>query len=1153
MKSTVSILLSAMLLPLSGFAEASSPVGRVQGSTLESGFLSPPDTARPGTWWHWMSGNISKEGITADLEAMKKVGLRSATLFNAGLGIPKGPVEFMSDEWRALFLHAVQEANRLGLKLGIHNCEGWATSGGIWISPEQSMQKLTASQIVVTGPAQQTIQLPQPAITTKPHDAGPAHPFEPFYREIAVFALKSTGGDLPIEMASATITCSAANAEVAQLVDGNNATAAILPKATPAAPQSITLEFPGPISARSLAIQALSRNQAHSGELQVSADGIDYTKVAPFQMVVNEGAVSFPRTSSRFWRIVFKKTGWAAPELRIAEIELSPDSRIQNLGEKAGYVRSPGSRLLSDAHNAGPLVEGLPRDSVIDLTDMLSADGSLTWDVPAGHWTILRIGHTITGARNHPVTTMKEHSLECDKLSRSVATTHYNAFTGQLVKDVGLLAGETLDHVLIDSWEAKAQNWSEGLIEAFKRYRGYDPTPFLPVTQGFVVQSKAISERFLWDFRRTVADLHADIHFATMTELANADGLELWSEVYNGAIFDTFQSANRVDVPMTEFWFNRGQLRRGFAKHAASVAHASGQPIVAAEAFTAQPDSAGWQAHPFALKLSADIAFADGVNRMIIHTWPHQPWPELRPGVTLGQFGIQFTGQNTWFEQARVWTDYLTRCQFILQQGHFQADVAIFSEEEAPNNLGRNDNAAREGMPEEYDYDYLNIEVLADARVKDGRITLPSGMSYRLLVFKKSNTMTPQLARKVRELVKDGALIIGPKPQGSPSLTGYPNCDAEVRAIADEVWGDVDGKKVKQHDFGKGRVLDGMTIAVALKADGLAPDMQWSKGKLSWEHRQIDRADFYFVANSEKKSLATELSLDIEGLIPELWHPDTGKIETCGVWRVENGRTLIPLELDPYGSYFIVFRKPGTPQITDLDGDGATVRITNGMPELIASKNGSFEVTTPVGKQSIEVDALPQPQTVAGPWNVSFPPKLGAPESAVFNQLRSLTDHSDEGIKYFSGTATYRSEVDVPARMIGKDKQVSIDLGQVGVIAELWVNGQSAGTLWKPPYTADVSSFIQAGKNQLEVRVTNQWRNRLIGDAQLPQPLFKKPGKNGSGMIKWPEWLQNGEPKPDDGCITFTTYRHHKKDSELFPAGLIGPVQIHCAEVVPIR
>jgi len=1103
-----------------------------------------------------MDGNISKEGITADMEAMKEVGLRYVTMFNTSYKVPKGNVQFMSAEWRELFHHAVREADRLGLKLGIHNCEGWSVSGGPWISPEESMQKITASRIEIVGGGKRTIRLPQPEITKESKGGGTPLSIEPHYRDIAVFALESPGDKPFIDAPSATISCSEASAKVERLVDGDKHTGVVLPNPRKGDARSITFEFPEPVTARCLEIQAMAHNQGHRGELQISTDGITYTKLTSFQMGSESGESSFSETTSRFWRVLFTGAAWRARDMKIGEIALLPDSRLPNWTEKAGYFRRP--LPLGDSPEvpvAGfKLTEGVyPLDSVVDVTDKLSADGTLKWDVPPGQWTILRLGHTSTGTQNHQKT-VKGPSLECDKFSRAAVTGHYNAYVGKLADDAGALAGQSFDHILIDSWEAEVQNWSEKLIEKFKEYRGYDPTPFLPVTQGYIVESQEISERFLWDFRRTMADLYADIHWGTMKKLANADGLKLYLEAYNAGNFDSYQAMSRGDVPMSEFWFNRGGGKRGFAKHAASVSHTLAKPVTAAESFTADAKGSGWWTTPFALKPYGDAALASGINRFIIHTWPHQPWPGLRPGVTFGPWGINFTGHNSWFEQAQAWTAYLTRCQFILQQGLFQADVAIFAGERAPNNGGNRENAESEGIPAGIDYDYLNAEVLAEATVKNGRITLPSGMNYRLLVFRMSTTMTPEFARKVRELVQGGALVLGPKPKRSPSLAGYPDCDAEVRRIADEVWGDVDGKQVKQHSFGKGRVYNGMSIEAILKADGLAPDMQWSKGTLDWEHRQIEGSDFYFVGNREKESIATELSLNIDGKAPEFWYPDTGKIETCGLWRVEKGRTLIPLELDPYGSLFIVFHKPGTPHVTDLKGDGATVRIADGNAQLVASKSGSFEVTTPSGTKSIKVDALPQPKTISGLWKVSFPPKLGAPESAVFNELISLTEHTDEGIKYFSGTASYTCDFEVPATMIGKDKQVMIDLGRVEVMAELFVNGKSAGILWKPPFKADITSLVKAGKHRLEVRVTNPWRNRLIGDEQKPQQMdWRKQGTKGFVLKEWPEWLLNGQPKPDDGRITFTSWRHYNKDSELHPAGLMGPVQIYSTQMLPIR
>ena len=504
----------------------------------------------------------------------------------------------------------------------------------------------------------------------------------------------------------------------------------------------------------------------------------------------------------------------------------------------------------------------------------------------------------------------------------------------------------------------------EQLIDRFKEYRGYDPTPYLPVVQGYIVYSEEISERFLWDFRRTVADVYADIHWGTMTKLANADGLKLHLEAYNAGNFDAYQAMSRGDVPMSEFWFNRGDRNRGFAKHASSVSHTLAKPVTAAESFTADNKGSGWWTHPFALKPYGDVAFASGVNRFIIHTWPHQPWLGLHPGVTFGPWGINFTGHNSWFEQAQAWTDYLSRCQFILQQGRLQADVAIFTGERAPNNGGNREHAESEGIPAGIDYDYLNAEVLAEATVKNGRIILPSGMHYRLLVLPKSEMMTPELARKVRELVQAGALVLGAKPQRSPSLVGYPACDADLRKIADEVWGQVDGKRVRQHAFGKGRVYHGLSIEAVLKADGLAPDLQWSHRSLDWQHRQIEGDDFYFVASREAASVETELSLKIDGRCPNSGIPTPVKSKPAEFGALKTGGQLFRLSWI-HGSRFIVFRKAGSPIVTELKGDGAKDPHRERQAQLVASKSGSFAVSTSAGTQSIKVGDLPNPQLVS--------------------------------------------------------------------------------------------------------------------------------------------------------------------------------------------
>ncbi|HEY3243061.1 MAG TPA: glycosyl hydrolase, partial [Phycisphaerae bacterium] len=602
-----------------------------------------------------MNGNITKEGITADLEAMKQIGLGGAQIFNVSEDIPDGPVDFMSPEWRELLKHAVSEADRLGLKLCIHNCAGWSSSGGPWITPEHAMQMVVTSEVHVAGPTAFAEVLPQPETRRD------------YYRDIAVLA------------------------------------------------------FPTP------------HDDQH----------------------------------------------------RIAEIKA-----------KAGYEFRYGQQPAPDAF---PPEAVLKRESIVDLTSKLDRAGRLTWDVPGGAWTILRIGYTPTGQQNHPAP-VSGRGLECDKLSRAALDAHWAGMMGKIVEDLGPLAGKALHNCLIDSYEVGHQNWTEHFREEFKTRRGYDPLLLLPTLTGRVVDSGEISERFLWDLRRTIADLFTDNYYDYFTELCHRAGMLASIEPYDGP-FECLQAGRSADIPMGEFWVGGGESNS--CKLAASVAHTYGRKIIGAESFTADPNRGRWQNHPFTLKAVGDLMYCAGINRCIIHRYAHQPWLDKFPGMTMGQWGTHFERTNTWWKQSAAWVRYLTRCQYLLQQGRFAADVCLFAGEAAPNDAPFVPALKAKG----YDYDACNADVLLNRMsVKDQRLVLPDGMRYRVLVLPDTRFMTPKLLTKLRDLVDAGATIIGPKPAHSPSLSDYGAGDALVRKLADEVWGDGNRQDVKQHEFGKGRV-----------------------------------------------------------------------------------------------------------------------------------------------------------------------------------------------------------------------------------------------------------------------------------------------------------------------------------------------------------
>jgi (4-O-methyl)-D-glucuronate---lignin esterase len=1076
------------------------PCADASALDLEQGFQHPPASAKPQTWWHWMNGNITKAGITADLEAMQRIGLGGAQIFNVSESIPPGPVIFMSPQWRAMVKYAAQEAKRLGLVLCIHNCAGWSSSGGPWITPEFAMQQVVTSETHVSGPKHFSGILKQPRTRLD------------FYRDIAVLA------------------------------------------------------FPT------------------------------------------------PRDDSR---------------------------RIQNITVKAVYKYRYG---LQPDLRAFPSDTVVPRDAIVDLTEKLGQDGRLDWAVPRGDWTILRLGYTPTGVENHPAPDAGR-GLECDKLSRAGLDAHWAGMMAHVIHDLGPLAGKTLKYCLIDSYEVGTQNWTRHFRDEFRKRRGYDPLRFLPVLTGRVVDSDEVSERFLWDFRRTIADLFADDYYGYFTELCHRNGLQAEMEPYDGP-FECLQAGHKADVPMGEFWVGGGES--GSCKLAASIAHTYGRRIVGSESFTAAPAHGRWQNYPYSLKAVGDLMYCVGINRFIIHRYAHQPWLDKFPGMTMGQWGTHFERTTTWWNQGRAWVSYLTRCQFMLQQGLFAADVCYFAGEAGPNNAPHVPALKAQG----YDYDACNADVLLHRMaIQDGRLTLPDGMNYRVLVLPETQFMTLGLLTRIRDLVEQGAVVVGPKPTRSPSLADYPGGDAAVRKLADQVWGNCDGQTVKEHAFGRGRVIWGKDVAEVLTELGIRPDCEFAatatKPKMAWIHRVVDGTDVYFVSNQKPVSQDVQCTFRVSGKRPEFWHPDTGRIEPAAVWSEKNGRTTVPFHFDPAGSVFVVFRKSadhrnhltaveypviknaaapnkieirhafyeavdgagradvtakvaalvdagetsisasneifGDPTVNHVkrlrveytlngkpitmtadeghvltltENDGTAVwpagQLTmspDGRLELLALQFGVTRLETAEGRtQKVEVKSVPGPVKVTGPWTLRFPAHWGAPAQVTLDKLISWTDHSDAGVRYFSGTAEYEKKVEIPAALLQANERLILDLGRVKYLAEVTLNGEDLGVWWKPPFAADITRLAKPGRNVLKVRVTNLWINRLIGDEQYPDDCQW----NGKSLKRWPQWLVEGKPRPVWQRLTFTTWKHWTKDSPLVESGLLGPVLLRSGVVVPI-
>lgn len=1144
---------------------------------LEKNFLTPPDSAKPWVYWFFMNGNITREGITADLEAMQRVGLGGGVWLNLDFRIPTGLVQnvpYFSDEWRGLLGHAVSESDRLGLQMSTFSSDGWSGTGGPWITPDNAMQRLTWSETCVQGAGRRQVELARPATNIG------------FYRDVAVIAFPTPEGEGDKEQRP-RLTTNVPGFNAALLADGDAAKRVNITRPK-GGEISVQWEFSEPFAARSVTLEGLalsSQTAPRSAQLLASDNGSDYRPVCRigFAWRGRFGSVTaaFRGTRARFFRLLFGKADFPDDHLQVSEVSLRGAGRINAWEGKAGFVSisghggGPGGPAFYEERMAAglaPVSRGsvagsdeapaIPSDGVIDLSQSMDASGRLEWDMPEGRWTILRVGYTPTGAGARPATEAGK-GLECDKLSPRGVEAAFQAVMVKLLKQMGPLAGKTFTEAFIDSWEMGDQNWTAAFREEFKQRRGYDMTTWLPVMAGGrIVGSRDQSERFLWDLRRTIADLMAENFWGRMNQLCHEHGIRLQAEPggLQQYMYDPIVYQKQVDVPMGEYWTGGPRVD---CRTAASAGHLYGKPVIGVEIFTS--GQGNWRDDPYSLKALGDHAFCLGMNQYLIHRYTHQPWQNLSPGMTFAKYGINFERTNTWWEQSADWIAYITRCQYLLRQGSFVADVVSLIGEGAPSYLGWSDQLSVP-VPSGYDYDGCDAEaVIRLLSVENGRLVTPSGMSYRMLLLPDRDVMTPALARRVCDLVRDGATVVGPRPARSPSLSGYPKCDEEVRELAKEVWGDCDGQRVKEHAFGKGRVVWGKSFGDMASGLGLTPDFEYLvDGKpvtLRYIHRRTVDADIYFVSNPEDRPVEARCAFRVTGKAPELWRADTGDRIMAAVFEETPQQTFLPIRFDPHGSTFVVFRRePVGAAVTAVRRDGQSVfastenttpeqrmieleRTADGHLMATIAENGRYVLEMVDGKSvELSVATIPAPMSIGGAWELRFPEGRGAPDRITLDSLGSWTGDSRPGVKYFSGTAIYTKGIDIPAALLGEGKRLALDLGAVKNLAEVSLNGRRLGVLWKPPFSVDISAVAKPGVNRLEVHVTNLWANRLIGDEQAPAESSWK----GEGAIaEWPTWVAGDGPRPTNaGRYAFTTWKHYAKDSALLESGLLGPVRL---------
>lgn len=1049
-------------------------------------FAAPPRSFFPETWFHFIGGNVATQGITADLEAIAAAGIAGVQLFHGQFGGPWPGVEpqirCLSESWDGAVRHVAEECRRLGLRFTMQNCPGWATAGGPWITPDKAMRHLVWSRTDVSGGTKLEMNLPRPQ---------PSREAWRDYQDVAVLAFPTPEGDTEQRLIPASIRSNREELPWDKcLRKQKDGTLVLEPGSEPVWVEVTfedtvtlrTVEFPGG--------QSLNHHWSYVPGVTVTVQAVlpeGMREVARYDLPQSNWQDNRPislacsEMPARTYRITINHQH----TLTLASLQLFSGARKHNWEGAAGWVLRGLDR---GAHPDQARATWVEQERIVVLTDHLDAQGTLRWTAPPGRWTILRWGNVNTGKRNSPAPP-EATGWECDKLSPIGAETHFAGYIGRLASAEGALGGGLLHGMLLDSWECETQTWTPKLDEEFSRLHGYALRPWMPALAGFVIADPETTARFLRDWRVTLNRLLVDNFFGRMAALGHRQGLTVMFETAAGDVFpgDILEYYKHADVPMCEFWQPRtegfvGSFNFKPVKPCVSAARMYGKPRVAAEAFTSFDLT--WNEHPGWLKPVADLHLAEGITHMVFHTYTHNPRTDfLPPGTAFGSsIGTPFLRQQTWWRHMPEFTAYLARCSYLLERGRPVSDVLWYLGDEQ-------DHKPLEDapFPPGYRHDYCNPDVLLNRlTVRRGRWVTPEGLEYRLLWIPDGRRMVPETLERLVALVRQGAVLVGEPPAGLATRGGGVRAGQRFQDAVRVLWGpdrsSMRGSSTNPvRKVGKGRVLSGLSLSEALAKLDIKPDVQG--GGVRWNHRQVEGADWYFVAAAE--GFQGELQFRSVGRV-ELWDPRIGSITPVRQAQRRGNLTRVTLDLPPSGSVFVVFNR-----------GNVNARAAKPTPDA-ATRECDVQ-------QTLALD---------GPWDVAFPPGWGAPTSIRVDALKSWTDLdlSPEG-RAFSGTATYTTEFHLDALTLGT--RVELDLGRVEVIGSVQVNSEPAGTVWSPPYRLEITRLVKPGRNRLEVDVTSTWFNRLVYDAGLEETARKT-------------WTISGP----------------SKDKAPVPSGLVGPVTL---------
>ncbi len=1105
--NTISLLLSLLILSIPIQAREVEQIDLTE--PLVAGFLNPPKAARPSIYWLWLNGYVNRDYLEKELKQFSEKGIGGLCIFDMGArgdkkAVPPPGPAFMSDEFVENVTYALKLAGKLDFDVQLAACSSWDL-GGSWVQPHHASMGLYYSEIRVKGPGvyDGVLAFPElPPAAPKAPDGKPA-----FFKNVAVLAI---------------------------------------PEAKRQPAHEFIFKLPRTDIHRIdhvILYNAQSDNPKRYGKLHLFAKDFSVAvstgrlEEQTFKEILRDTLkpntkpqrFNFAPVGARYVRLrIYNGHNPDFDMVQLAEFEvyttsgrnIAASKEIDRVNDSAYIIRFNSQRgsgnkwcadNLHDGKKSGAdgswASAGLPPlliedpSKILDLTERIDTEGNLKWKIPPGEWTIMRFVCANTGERLK-VPSPNSDGLATDHFSHEATQVFIQYIIERLEQKLGDLQQTALKQLYLPSYEVRGATWTPDFIEQFVKYCHYDMTPYLPALAGCLIENEDITSRFIYDYRKMLGDLLVDAYYRTASETAKRVHLGIEAEAggpgppVHQVPVDALKALGAIDEMRGEFWpWRQDRSQIWVVKETACAAHIYGRRRVHMEAFTGFRH---WQDGPFDLKPSADRAFCEGMNHIVWHTSSHQPPEAGKPGWVYGA-GTHLTPNIMWWSKAKPFIDYLSRCSFMLQQGLFVADVCYYYGDQGFNFVPPKHIDPSLGYG--YDYDVANPEVILNRMsVQNGRFTLPDGMQYELLVLPDREDMDLNVLQKIEELVKAGGIVVGPKPTQSNGLTDYPIKDRQVKQLADLLWGNCDGENVLEHQYGKGKIIWGRPLREILSARGISPDFHYtserdpalreSKGAadLDFIHRRTPEADIYFIRNKKMQRESVNAHFRTFNKAPELWFPDTGTIVEQQVYEQMSEGVRVPLQLAPMGSLFVVFRKPvSRPHLVSLDKGINVTKVSEREVRVTAFENGSYQMKTSDGRTiEIEIDQVPSALQLTGPWKVHFPAGWGAPDSAVFTELKSWTEHEHPGICCFSGTACYETEFEIPRELLGNGNKLYLDLGQLWAVGEVTLNGRSLGIVWKPPYRIELTEAVKAGQNKLEIEIINTWANRLVGDAQLP-------------------------------------------------------------------